>query len=97
MMGESMPISELEHRLHQLDSRLKTAAEHFRTTGVLLPDDEDDLERLRARSSSLRRKLGNAKGQITPDTRLTLETEWRSLGAALRRWADRIDREYGQS
>lgn len=95
-MGESLPISELEHRLHQLDSRLATAAEHFRTMGTLLPDDENDLERLRARSSSLRRKIGAASGDVSPEAQLTLESEWRSLGTALRRWADRIDREYGQ-
>lgn len=94
-MGDS--ISELETRLHRLDSHLATAADHFRATNLLLPDDENDLERLRARSSALRLKIGDAKAGRAGTSPANLEAEWRALGTALQRWADRIDREYGHN
>ena len=94
-MGNS--ISELEMRLHRLDSHLAIAADRFRATGALLPDDENDLQRLRARSNALRHKIGDAKAGHVAASPASLEAEWRDLGNALQRWADRIDREYGQN
>jgi hypothetical protein len=93
----SNSISELEMRLHRLDSHLATAADHFRTTNLLLPDDENDLQRLRARSSALRLKIVDAKAGLAGTAPASLEDEWRALGTALQRWADRIDREYGHN
>jgi hypothetical protein len=88
------PITELENRLHRLDSHLATVADHFRGARVLLPDDEHDLERLRARSSALRLKIGDARAGLAAPSAASLEAEWRALGTALQRWADRIDQEY---
>jgi uncharacterized coiled-coil protein SlyX len=93
-MSESTLTADLEDRLHDFEERLATATERFRSTGVLLPEDEREIELLRSRSNALRRKFGEMRdrGQSAPSS--LFDAEWRSLGHALEDWAERIDREY---
>jgi hypothetical protein len=93
-MSESTLTADLEDRLHQFEGHLAAATERFRSTGVLLPEDEREIELLRSRSSALRQKFGEMRERGLSAPRSLLDAEWRSLGHALERWAERIDREY---